>query len=334
MTYLTAMFLAFAGPAAAPAKARVPLQPFDFRQPGEVPLSAISQMESERGRLYLRSFRDSQIAVIDADGNLVTLLGGDGGHPSEFNGQGVLALAVNGADLWAIGFERRQVRRFTGGQFKTSFRLASYNAFIGHPTSNVFAASDRYVVTPAHPETGHLAAVYQTDGKLVKHVGELLPFDEATARRLPGINDTFWLRDGENWLSVHKFFPMATRYDGDFRQTAQFEIRTEEINQLSEKILDFAPNERFNTPNALITDAKIHKGRLFLMIAGRLHETDLADGAVRSITAFYGEGEDFAAVTNPYVTLFFFAFLDDDTLALAHPGMLWNHPLWKAKLPK
>ena len=106
------------------------------------------------------------------------------------------------------------------------------------------------------------------------------------------------------------------------------QIESSIISGLFEDIREFSPTPHFNVPLPLFTDAKIHKGDLYLMSGGQLHRIDPESGKLKSVTAFYGTGPDFAQVTLPNVTVFFFAFLDDGRLFLAHPAMLWNHDLW------
>jgi len=311
---------------------RAKLKPFDFQDPDQIPMSAVSQVESDGKHLYLRSFRDPWIAVIDRAGKLIARYGGEGEHPGEFRG-GAMALALNGEQLWALGFDFRHVRRFAEGRFQTSFPLDSFNYYYGHPTSNRFAATDDWIVIPAHPSTGALAALHRPDGALARYVGEPLAFDAEMLQRLPGLNDSYWLTAPDGWISVHKFFPMVTFYNRDFEPLRQVEPRSPVIQELSSQILDFTPSKAANVPPALITDAKLHRGKLFLMADGRLHRMSLEDGRVTQVAAFYGEGEDFAEVTEPFVYMYFFAFLADDTLIVAHPGMMWNHPLWRVDLP-
>ena len=86
-------------------------------------------------------------------------------------------------------------------------------------------------------------------------------------------------------------------------------------------------------PFPIFSDAKIFEGDLFLMTKGHLHRVDLDTHKLKSITTFYGTGPDFAEVAAPNVTVYFFAFLEDGLLVVAHPAMLWNHDLWTASLP-
>ncbi|MDJ0840565.1 MAG: hypothetical protein QNK37_28910 [Acidobacteriota bacterium] len=310
---------------------RVPLQPLDLQKGREAFFfKSINQIESNGRHLFLRSLRETEIVEITAEGRLVRKIGGKGGHPGEFGNFGVAAMAVAGNQLWGIDSGLRRVRLFTDGIYRRSFPLRSFNVFFSHPTANVFAFSKEHVVIPAAPNDGHLATVYTWDGGLGKHVGKLLPFTEELAPVVPGINDTFWLHTDGSWLAIHKYLAVVTRFDGSFNQVGQFQVESPMINPLVRNVLEFSPDEKHNAPGPVLTDAKIHNGDLYLMSAGYLHRIDLASGAVTSITGFYGTGPEFAEADPNHVTLYFFAFLDNGQLILAHPAMMWEHDLWKA----
>lgn len=310
------------------------LTPMDIRTDSEdFYLPGIGQLETDGKHIYLREANLTEILVLDQSGTLVHSIGGKGGHPSEFGSVGVLALGIDGDWLWAIDTERKRVRGFLEGDFQFSFLLDSFNPLFAMPTSNVFAASSSQVVVPAHPQTGHLAAVYDYSGTLVRFAGELLPFGGDLSMAIPGINDSFWLRDGERWLSIHKYFPLITVYSQDFEVLRELRIAGAIIDPLHEKIQAFKADKHMKTAPPLFTDAKLFGGQLFLMSSGHLHQVELSKGKVLSITRFRGEGPGFAQVTRPWVTMFFFVILDNGTAVLAHPAMPWGHDLWTARLP-
>lgn len=326
------LFLFFAGFVFGQEWSRLELRPIDFeRNDDAFYLSSINQIESDGTYLYLRSIRETEIMVVTPAGGLVKRIGGSGGHPGEFGKQGILAMTVQGNELWAIDTQFQRVRRFVGGRYRSSFPLQSFNYYPGYDTSNVFAFSQTEIVIPAGPKTGHLASVIKHDGSHARAVGELIPFSEDLQKRVPGINDTFWLYNQGYWYSIHKFFPLVTRYDDAFKVVSQFQIESKTITKLFEGIQEFSPNANFNVPPPLFSDAKIHQGDLYLMSKGRLQRIDLKSGEVKSVAVFYGTGPDFAQVTLPNVTVILFAFLDDGRLFLAHPAMLWNHDLWSVE---
>ena len=317
--------------AGAQESRRVLLAPVDFKKGDhEVTLTGIHQIESDGSRLYLRSNRDLEIFILTPDGRCVGKIGGKGDHPSQFGYQGILAMAVRGSELWALDQGIQRLRYFVDGDYIDSFPLGegNYNLLARLPTSNVFAFSRDRLVIPTHPIRGYLAAVKGFDGTLIQHVGELLSFPQKLMDRIPAMNDTLWLRHGQGWISIHKFFPLVVRYDEDFKPTHHFEIKSEAVDLLAKEVMEFEPKPGLALPRTVFSDAKLFRGDLYLMSLGRLHRVDLETGEVKSVVSFYGEGADFAKTTQPNVTLFFFAFLDDGQLFVAHPAMLWNHDFW------
>ena len=312
---------------------RVEIQPLDISASKglDFSLRSISQIESDGRLIYLRSKRDATILVITPEGEPVRTLGGKGAHPAEFP-NGVLAMAVRANEVWAIDNQKQRVRQFVSGRFEGSFPLDTYNVYLNLPTSNVFAFSDRDIVIPTAPDSGHLAAVYDRNGKLQKYVGEPFAFTSDFQHQVPGINDTYWLRVKGGWFSIHKFVPLITHYDDGFRIKSRFSLDSPRINALVDQLYALSPAGR-SVPPPTVTDVKYHDGRLYLMIAGQLHRVRPDDGAIENVVAFYGTGPDFAATTAPNVSLFFFSFLDQKTLVLGHPAMMWNHDLWLAAIP-
>jgi hypothetical protein len=68
------------------------------------------------------------------------------------------------------------------------------------------------------------------------------------------------------------------------------------------------------------------------MVAGKLNRVDLKKREITRVYAFYGEGEGFKDVTADHVTLYHCAFLNDGTLFLVHPAMMWGGDVWRARL--
>lgn len=312
---------------------RLEIEPLDF-QTGQTEfyIPGINQLEAVNNKIFLRGNKHTEIVVISPRGEILQRIGGKGGHPAEFGDLGVMAMAVEGDRIWGIDSQLKSVRLFVEGRLITFFALESFNAFFHIPTSNVFAASGQAVVIPAHPSSGFLAKAYSTDGKHIRDVGELLPFEKKLTRLVPGMNDTFWLADRHSYYSIHKLFSHVNRYDQDFKVLNQFAPTTPTIAKLVEDVLDFMPNKHFNTPTPVFTDAKLHRGKLWLMSGGKLHRVNLKNGEVETIYTFYGAGPEFKHKEHP-VSLFSFAFFAKDQLVLAHPAMLWGHDLWTAQLP-
>jgi len=311
---------------------RVPLQPLDF-QKQEAYLSSINQLETDGKRIVVRSLRETEVVVIDRQGKILDKLGGKGGGPAEFGEYGVLAVAASNGLMFGIDAERKNVRLFEGSQFIDSFHLNSYNLGSGAMTSNAFAFSESEVVIPSHPGTGSLAAVYDFNGRLLRHFGDFPQQTLDLGLRLNAVNDTFWLFGGDRWYSVHKYLPLVTIYDRDFKIIKQFPVHSGVLDALAQEVEEFEPNPQHATSPPIISDVKLHNGKLYLMARGCLHRVEPKSGKVEGMAWFYGEGADFAGVTTPNVALFFFTILDDGEFVLGHPGMMWNHDLWKARVP-
>ncbi len=329
---ILAMILA-TGAAAAQEKHRAALTPLDLKGGKEnVFLQNIGQLESDGAHIFVRSTREASVLAYRPDGSLAAKYGG-GRAPGYIGPGGVLAMAVGHGQVWGVDLSRGKAHRYEKGRYGKSFALDSYNVLPFTPTSNTFAVSDREIVIPAGPQSGHIAAVYDLDGKFQRHVGDLIPFDMELQHLVMGVNDTLWLFHDEHWYSVHKFFPIVTVYDRQFATVRQFPIESPQTNELLEDLHQFTPTAQNNTPSPIITDAKIHRGHLFLMSGGALHQVDIQSGQVASVTFFEGHGDDFAALDSPVVKLFYFCFLSDNRLVAAHPAMLWNHDLWLTELP-
>ena len=195
------------------------------------------------------------------------------------------------------------------------------------PASNGFAFTEREIVIPG-PHSGDLATVYARDGQILRRVGRRLRATDELEATVPGIHDTIWIRRDQGWLSVHKFFPIVVRYDPNFRKIGEYQIESPAPLQLLDELYRFDPSPERAAPNAVITDAKMFRNELYLMSGGRLHRVDPDTGRVKSIMTFSGRGPDFSATGVSEPVLYFFAFLDDGRLFVAHPAMLWNHDLW------
>jgi hypothetical protein len=300
----------------------------------EVFLSSLGQLSTDGQRLYISGNDKTEIVVVDRDGNIERMIGGMGGHPAEFEYQGILGFSLSGNTIWGIDMELKRVRRFEDGEYQSSFPLQSFNITRMTPGENMFAFSRDFVVIPTNEIPEHLAAVYQTDGTFVANIGEPMDFSRMVHERILGMNDTHWLAYGENWISIHKFFPLVNIYDSSFALIDQIQVESPLISHLVDVITEAAPEgERYGIPTPVFSDAQIVNDDLFLMCPGYLHQVNMKKRKVTSITSFFGKGPDFKGVEMPNLAFYLFAILDDGTLILGHPAMLWNHDLWRTKLP-
>lgn len=311
---------------------RVFLKPLDFHE-GEITayLASIHQIESDGKRLYFRGGSESQILITDLSGRALGVLGGEGGHPSEFGPTGVLALAVDAGTVSGIDKGLRFVRFYEDDRFHSYLNLDSYNSRAAHATSNIYAFSKDHVVVPAL-DPKHLAIAYQREGKKRQPVGEPLDMGGDLKNKIE-LNATLWCYQDGLWYAVHKLFPMVTVFDRKFQMVNQFQIRHKVTDAYISYLTDFQPNENFSKALPLVTDVKWFRDSLFLMVQGKLFQVDPKTGTVASITFFYGKGEDFGPADGHKVTLPFFTFSNDGVLFAAHPALLWNHDFWYARLP-
>ena len=296
-------------------------------------LSGLNQIESDGERFYLCGPQNTEIVAIDARGNLLERIGGPGGHPSEFGSQGVLAISVQSNRIWGIDMGATRARLFEGGTYKTSFRLKSFNISRVTPAANSFAFSDGLVVIPTNEKKEHLAAIYTHEGDLVDHIGEPMDFNQMVHPKILGMNDTHWLRHGEGWISVHKFFPLINFYDANFGVVDQVQLETAWISRQLDLIMESDPGERYGMPTPVFSDVKVFRGDLYLISQGILHQVDLKTRQLKSVTTFSSTEPEFEGLDVPHLNLYFFAFLNNGTFILGHPALLWNHDLWTTSLP-
>jgi hypothetical protein len=314
---------------------RLQVNPLDVK-PGkdEVFLSSLGQITTDGQVLYLSGNDRTEIMTVDKRGAILRRIGGKGGHPAEFEYQGVLGFSIRGNTIWGIDMELKRVRSFVDGQYQSSFPLKSFNITRMTPGENMFAFSQDFVVIPTNEIPEHLAAVYQTDGTFVGHVGEPMDFSQMVHKKILGMNDTHWLAYGENWISIHKFFPLINIYDSSFGLIDQIQVESKIISHLVDVIMEASPDgDRYGIPTPVFSDAQIVRDDLFLMSPGYLHQVDLKQRKVTSITSFFGKGPDFQGIEMPSLTYYLFAILDDGSLILGHPAMLWEHDLWQTSLP-
>ncbi len=321
--------------ASAQDRYRQELRALDFRKSGQPYFfNGIHQIATDGRRLFLRSYGDTNILITNSRAEFIATLGGKGNHPSEFGDLGVMAMAVQGNRLMAIDSNAIRARTFVDDAYQSSFRLKSYYRLGRLPTSsNLFAFSESEAVIPASPFEGHLAALYDERGQFVRYVGEMIPVDDRLNALFAGMNETLWLRHENRWLSIHKFIPLVTIYDGSFHVVTQYQVSSSLVQEMFDKVIGFQPGGHGNIPTPILTDAQIFRGDLYVLGGGWLHQLELETGKVKSITNFYGTGEEFSQVTAPYLTLYTFALLDSGQLILGHHAQMWDHDLWTADLP-
>ena len=333
MRRLYILFLVVPSLIHAQTRHQLTIEPFDIQYDDRFEfISSINQIESDGKNLYVRGLTHPYILMLTPDGKPIRQIGGPGGHPSKFGNQGVLAMSVKGPDLYAIDTELQLVRHFKHGKYADSFRLPSYQPNIGMISTNTFAFSQDRVVIPSGSTKGP-AVVFHRNGTHIQHTGHIMPFTNDLNAYAPGINDAFWFRNENDWVSVHKYLPIVTRFDGQFNVVNQFQVESPIFQKQRDDLFRFSPTAKGNRPQPAVHDAQFHNGDLWLLSAGYLHQVDPDLGKLKRTYSFHGRGSNFEKLNDSRIALFAFAFRPDGSLILAHPGMLWGHDMWTASLP-
>jgi len=199
----------------------------------------------------------------------------------------------------------------------------------------VFAFDGTRLVLPALPETGKANVV------VTPATGEVVLMDERPEMRVPnprwGMAADLWSFDGERYYSLGKFRPVLRVYDARLELIAEHALMSPEIAEAERRLYEPTEEEsrRLRVTPPHFTDLEARDGKVFALGAGTLLEIEGSSGQVRHRYQFHGKGEDFAGV-DPARPLYFqsFALLDDNTVILAHPGLMWNHDLWSAVLDR
>ena len=306
---------------------QVVLQPIDIQHKGNAyPLHAIHQIESDGQRLFLRSLNETRVLVVDRMGRIQQEIGRDGNGPGEWGATGIQALALFRDELWGFGTHRLTLNGYEGVRLLKSFD--AYDIRAGHQgtTSNVFAVSETSIAVASPFGTNHLAVVYAKSGQSHHPVGTRLIEEKDLLEDNPFANDTMWLFDGHRWYALFKFYPVIAIFDKAFEKQTFYNLDHPWIA----KAFAFVSDD--HGPDIILplfSDFKMFRNQLFLMCRDGLLQMDPKDMTVLSVTRFLGEGPDFESIAGKPLTLPYFSFLEDGTLVLAHPMLLWNHDLWQ-----
>jgi len=325
------LFLLAVTPLSAGEITIVPIEPIDIQITNQDDgLSTISQLASIGDTIYLRSARETHLLAIDRDGKIRHRLGGKGDHPAEFGHNGIMAMAIDGADLWAMDAEGARLRQFRDGRFVRSIRPVS-GMRPATFTSQVFAVGDGTLVMPAPAGSEHLADVLDHEGTHLRVIDPQVP--ETTGAQIPNGNHTLWHYDRGHWYALFAYSTEVRVYDTRFGWVNAYQIETPVTRARRDAIGD-PKGLRGQIFEPVFTDFEIHDGNLLAMSGGTLHRVDAATGRVLEMVRFQGSGPGFRETTQGWVHLPFFTVLSDGRLVLGHPAMLWNHDLWTAALPR
>ena len=320
--------------AAGQVEVKTHIRPLSFQDDEiwETLVQEIAQLETDGESLYIRS-ENGHIIKIDREGNFLGKIGpvglDIGPRPHRLTG---FAVWGNRSVLLAA---KKDVYLFEGDRFHRHFITDAYESRFTYPhlNANGFGFDGRHIVLPARPESDRLAVAHDETGKVHARFGTVRPFPEDVSLGVEGIQATFWAWDGQHWYGLMKFRPVVLKFDRRFRLVKRLMLGGEEIDRLEEQLYFGHRDARFQQ-QPHFTDFKVFQGRIFVMCLNALYEIDGNLGQVLRVYRFTGKGQAFADVPpGQWLTLPFFAVLNDGTLVLAHPALMWHHDLWIAEVP-
>ncbi len=320
---------------AAHGQTRIEIQPLDFQdeQISETLMQHIYSLEARGNRILIRS-ENNYITEIDANGRFLGKIGPVDFGSSHF--QRIGGMAVSGDRILLLNL-RKTLFIYEGDALLENFSPDAYHAShtFPHLNSNSPGFNGEQIVIAKPKVTGMAASVYSTGGRLIRHIPDPVSFSEQLENANPAIGASFWLSDGSNWYCLFKFKPIFRVYDASFNLLGEYELSSESITEAEERLYD-PHNASLNgnrLPKPHFSDFKMFGSKLYAMSGSTLLEIDPKKGRVTQSWQFFGRGEDFAD-TDPWrpLTLPVFAFLEDGTLVLGHPNLLWNHDLWRANI--
>ena len=317
---------------------RLGIVPFDFgdQNNANTYIKHLSQIEASGGLLYIREPTNPIIVVIDSKGDYVRTIGKAGEGPEEL-GASSQSFGVDGPSLWTMNGNMKFAHYYENGEHAHRIRIENYNRFINATDASLPIAfsRDSVIIPPLYRVDRSMAYVYGYDGEIKYKVPA--PFNsEKELRKNPAVNETFWFREGDIWYCLFKHKPLLYVYDKTFRLQNQFELEGPEIADHAEALKDFERKKRWDIPPPYFTDAKVFKGKVYALCKGALYQIDPKQGLVLQHTTFFlkiPEIDEYDLSEDVNVQLFYFALLENGTLVLGHPALMWGHDLWKVKLP-
>ena len=294
------------------------------------------QMEIQGNYLYLCHRADPFILQIHLDTKEVKKIGSGGQGPGELS-RGVLGMAVGPDRIWAIDSQKQKkiIGYSNSGKYLESLTVPKPGPR-RFSASNSIACNNREVLVPISPGSGKLGMVIQMNGER-QTVGEL-PFprnqmNEDLIRKMPYINQTFWVYDNNFWYAAFPFQPTVLKFDRNLKMVKGYHLEHALVNERFNAIMDFLPENQGQGAPALVTDMKVFKNRLYVMCVEKyLFQIDLDTGAILSISRFtsVGENEQSGPVAYPL-----FAFRDNGSLFIGHPinPKLREHDLYIIENP-
>jgi len=288
----------------------------------------IDQIEFSGAHLFLRGLRETRVLRIDPDGNIQAVLGDKGSGPGEWGNEGIWAMGTLDDEVWGMRAEGG-INGYDDLALLAAFRLdrPPHNPVL---SSSRIAVSPRHLVVPTDDQSGHLAALVDKDGRLVKHFGEPLSLDEESMAFNRFANATIWTYADGRFYGLFLFYPLLLEVDAAAEQVRQIPLSHPHFQQLQTDLTK-AEGRAYTGP-AVFSDFQVQGDDLWLMSRGRLYRWSLAAGRCVGITRFYGQGAAFEQAAGKPLNLPRFAVLPSGTVLLAHPAQPWGAPLWSATL--
>lgn len=307
------------------------LQPWDIQdaEKGGI-FSGVSYLDVDGSHLVLADVNKPEVLIFNTKGDFLHKIKRPGQGPKEF-GSNINGLGLDGDALFVVGSKPRAHLFDLSGNHLESFKLKAFNiAYWIAPSFLALDAESGTMVAPAFARTGSLAIAYHFDGRLKKKVGQPLTLSEQEFQRNRSASDQLWVRSGKHWYCAFKSMPLVQKYDQSFRLIAEFEFTGPEVREAKEQATKFI--EEGSTPEPIISCFQVRHHRIYAMISTGLLEVDAQTGEHLRTHSFFGRGEGFENTSGNRLLLPIFYFLDDETVVLGHPALLWNHDLWLVNL--
>lgn len=308
---------------------QVPVAPLDLSLNGDQ--KSILSVDQLLGSdlIFIRSLRENTVFGIDERGTV--LMEHKSGRQEDSGGNklsGVWSLARWENELWGINGNGR-VFCFEGPEFSHAFPVGHK---LDNPTlsANAFAVSENHVVVPVPLHRSHLAVIFDKAGQRIGNLGNTLPFEQEALRFNPRMNATIWTYQEGFFYALFLYYPMALKVSEDFSETQQIPLTHQTFQDLSPKLM--AGNSPRLKQGPMFSDFQIRHNQLYLMCRGTLYTADLDSGVAKVKATFYIDRPEFGDIAGKPLNFPRFSILSSGRILLAHPGHLWNHPLWLAQL--
>jgi len=318
--------------ALAAAQTRVAVRPLDFQNVdiADTLVQNVFQLDSRGDRILIRS-ENPYLIEIDREGTYLGKIGPVGYGSQTF--QRISAFAVYGNQVATLNPKQR-VFIYRDGSLFADFLVDKSSVermFLSNAQS--FGFDGRRVVLSARRDDAEMANAYSVEDGTILPLGTAAWFPDSLLLANPHLGGALWDWDGEHWYGLFKYKTVIRKFDHDFRLTGEFSVSGEEAAACAEKLYDSqSPSNRLRQL-PFFSDMKVHRGHIYAICRNALYQIDAQTGETRQTFYFHGQGPDFENVP-PEMPLAFnsFAFLEDGTLVLSHPALLWNHDLWLADL--